>query len=74
MNEAHGQLTIRPDDHKPGQRLTGPVIQIDATRRMLPLLERKAAQTRAAATAWLLAGRLQQGHGIGAVLGRPARR
>lgn len=53
IHDVHGMLTIRPDEGRPGQRLTGQLVQIDAARRLLLALERKAAQTRAAATAWL---------------------
>lgn len=53
LQDAHGVLTVRPDTRGTGQRLTGPLVEIDAARRLLLALERKAEQTRAAATAWL---------------------
>ncbi len=53
LQDAHGVLTVRPDTGGTGQRLTGPLVEIDAARRLLLALERKAEQTRAAATAWL---------------------
>jgi hypothetical protein len=49
-----GLLTVRPDDGSGGQRLTGPVQQIDAAHRILNKLAEKAKQTRAASVAWVL--------------------
>lgn len=53
LQDMHGTLTVRPDTGGTSQRLSGPLVQIDAARRLVLALERKAEQTRAAAAAWL---------------------
>lgn len=47
-------LTVRPDTGRLGLRLSGPHMEVDTARRMLGAYDRKARQTQAAGTAWIV--------------------
>lgn len=49
-----GLVARRAAAGESGQRLSGPLVQIDAARRMLNMLDRKARQTASVGTAWIV--------------------